>query len=263
MQAHIVVGLGFGDEGKGSWVDHLVRTRGLNQIVRFNGGAQALHHVVTPDGQVHGFSQFGSGMFVPGTKTLLSRFMLLDPDALLKEADALLGKGVMNPLGRLIVSENAPVITPMNRLLNRMQEIARGGARHGSCGFGIGLTQADVETLGDGALYVRDLPTAAGRRKLFDLWEQKRSVARQLATAESCELLEQFETLDLDYYAELFAYVYHRASVVTEAEFQALVRSNDSVFEGAQGVLLDQVFGFFPHCTRSTCTFGEWFVRRW
>ena len=59
-RATMVVGLGNGDEGKGSLVDHLVRKEGVRHVVRFNGGAQALHHVVDGD-RMHGFSQFGAG----------------------------------------------------------------------------------------------------------------------------------------------------------------------------------------------------------
>ena len=134
-QAHIVTGLGYGDEGKGSWVDHIVRKHGIKYIVRHNGGAQAMHHVVGPDGRHHRFAQFGSGMLVPDTYTCLSRFMLIEPEALLQEAHALEGHGVHAPLSRQIVSENAPIITPFNRLLNRIQEVARGASRHGSCGI--------------------------------------------------------------------------------------------------------------------------------
>ena len=151
-QAHIVLGLGYGDEGKGSFVDHLVRKTGARFIVRFNGGAQAAHHVVTEDGREHCFRQFGSGMFVAGTSTILSRYVLIDPPYLLEEAEELAGKSVCYPLERMIVSADAPIITPFNRLLNQMMEVARSGNRHGSCGFGVGLTQRDVEELGSKAL---------------------------------------------------------------------------------------------------------------
>lgn len=255
MNAHIVVGLGFGDEGKGSWVDHLVRRHNVQHVVRFNGGAQALHHVVTSDGRTHGFSQFASGSFSPGVKTLLSRFVLIDPQYLFAEAERLEKVGVKSPLDRMIVSANAPIITPFNRMLNRIQEVARGGSKHGSCGFGIGITQKDVETLGENALYVRDLQDPGLIEKLGYLQDLRISEASQYENKETAELLELLRNVDLNHYVRLFAEFYSRVSVVSEEDFGRLLRQNDTVFEGAQGVLLDERYGFFPHCTRSTTTF--------
>ena len=71
-----VVDLGFGDSGKGTMIDYLARRHEADMVVRFNGGPQAGHNVVLPDGRHHTFSQFGSGSFVPGVRTLLSHYML-------------------------------------------------------------------------------------------------------------------------------------------------------------------------------------------
>lgn len=255
MNSYLVVGLGYGDEGKGLWVDHLVRKHGIKYVVRFNGGTQASHHVVRDDGYVHGFSQFASASFDPEVNTCLSRFMLIDPQYLLSEAEELLTHGVQNPLGRMLVSENAPVITPFNRLLNRMQEIARAGSKHGSCGFGIGITQGDVENLGRRALYVRDLRDYSMHKKLLKLWDLRMSEARACLTPENQKVFEMLEHVDLDYYMQLYTYFFQRVKVLSEDEFRRIIRENEAVFEGAQGVLLDQGYGFFPHCTRSNCTF--------
>src|SRR5262245_21999790 len=78
-RAIILGGLGYGDEGKGTWTDFLARTEPVHTVVRFNGGAQAGHNVVTSDGRHHTFAQFGSGALVRGVNTHLSRFMLLNP----------------------------------------------------------------------------------------------------------------------------------------------------------------------------------------
>jgi len=255
-QAHIVIGLGYGDEGKGSWVDHLVRAHGAYGVVRFNGGCQAAHHVVTEDGRTHCFNQFGSGSLVPGTKTLLSRFMLVEPLNLFREASKLERLGVHNPLANVIVSENAPIITPFNWLLNQIQEVNRGGDRHGSCGFGIGITQNDVETLGDDALYVRDFRSPEAlleklRRLQQFRWEQ----ARPLIGSKTFQLGNMLADVDLNLYAERYLQFAQSVSVVDEETFQHTIRTNDLVFEGAQGVMLDQRYGTFPHCTRSNCTY--------
>jgi adenylosuccinate synthase len=100
-----VVDLGYGDAGKGTVVDWLcaARPRGqsvqaqpVHAVVRFNGGAQAGHNVVTEDGRTHTFAQFGSGT-LRGVPTVLSRFMVVDPLALTAEADHLSTVGVGDP----------------------------------------------------------------------------------------------------------------------------------------------------------------------
>ena len=78
-KVRVIIGLGFGDEGKGSCVDYNVRAHEADLIVRFNGGAQCAHAVVLEDGRHHTFAQFGSGTLVPGCRTHLSRFMLVNP----------------------------------------------------------------------------------------------------------------------------------------------------------------------------------------
>ena len=161
----IVVDLGYGDAGKGTVVDWLcsrpgsgTRAPGLGlpgsrTVVRFNGGAQAAHNVVTPDGRHHTFAQFGSGTFTPGVRTHLSRFMLVDPLALAAEAAHLAAAGVADALDRLTVDRDALLTTPYHRAANRARELARGAGRHGSCGMGIGET----------ARYALDYPADAPR----------------------------------------------------------------------------------------------------
>src|SRR5262245_27607669 len=84
--AFVVVDLGFGDAGKGSIVDALVRRHDAKLVVRWNGGAQAGHTVVTDDGRTHTFSQLGAGTFVPGVRTHLTEDVVVHPTALVVEA---------------------------------------------------------------------------------------------------------------------------------------------------------------------------------
>src|SRR5687768_15135042 len=121
-QAFIVVGLGFGDEGKGSIVDALVAKTGARLVVRFSGGAQAAHNVIADDGRHHTFAQFGSGTFRPHCPTYLSEFMSFDPMALWAEAYNLQSLGERDCLKRLFICENAPLVTPVHKFLNRLTE---------------------------------------------------------------------------------------------------------------------------------------------
>lgn len=107
QQAFLTVDLGFGDAGKGSIVDFLTRTYGAHTVVRYNGGAQAGHRVVAlaADGvtvQDHLFAQFGAGTFA-GAATHLSRFMLLDPLAMMAEAVHLHTLGIHDAFQRTTI----------------------------------------------------------------------------------------------------------------------------------------------------------------
>ena len=143
MNHVIVVDLGYGDAGKGTVVDWLCSRqdgRPVHAVVRFNGGAQAAHNVITRDGRCHAFAQFGAGTFTPGVRTHLSRFVLIDPLALAAEAAHLASLGLADALDLLTVDRDALLTTPYHQAANRAREIARGNDRHGSCGMGIGET---------------------------------------------------------------------------------------------------------------------------
>ena len=257
MRALVIVDLGFGDAGKGLLTDYLVRRTGAKVVVRYNGGAQAGHNVVTSDGRHHTFSQFGAGSFVPGVRTFLSRDVVVHPTALLREEASLRSAGVTNALERLRISADAVVITPYHQALNRLRELARGPARHGSCGAGVGEAVAHDRTRAGEAIRVRDLADTAGlRRKLQRI--------RDYAWAEAGEL-------DAGTRSSSEAEIFHHAEVQQEwmdrarrvatlaADEHAWVpdagdESAAVVFEGAQGVLLDEWHGFHPHTTWSTCT---------
>ncbi|HEX9997461.1 MAG TPA: adenylosuccinate synthetase, partial [Abditibacterium sp.] len=141
--ALVIVDLTFGDAGKGSITDALVR-RGANLVVRYNGGAQAAHTVFDQAGRCHIFHQFGSGTLVEGVEILLSRFMMVNPLALHYEELELREIGIPDAAERMFIDARALVTTPYHMIANRLREIARGANRHGSCGLGIGETAADA-----------------------------------------------------------------------------------------------------------------------
>ncbi len=257
--ATIVADLGFGDAGKGTTIDYLAR-RGNATVVRFNGGAQAAHNVVTPDGKHHKFSQFGSGMFVPGVRTHLSRFMLFDPIALIEEARLLRKVGCEYSLLRLTVDRDAIVVTPFHKAANRLREKLRGDAPHGTCGMGIGETMADSLTADDTVFVsdLRDVPTLT--KKFRSIQMRKRAEFSSLMLDQKDPVvIEELCTLeDSDFSTEIAQKLGHFARlllIVTGDYLARAAKAGELLFEGAQGVLLDERYGFFPYITRSTTTF--------
>ncbi len=262
--AYIVVDLGYGDSGKGSIVDFLARTRRCRTVVRFNGGGQAGHNVVTADGRHHTFSHFGSASFVPGTLTYLSRFMVVSPLAMLAEAERLLTLGVAGILSRTIVSEAALVVTPYERAVNRLRELARGDGRHGSCGMGIGETVSDAIRAPEDAVRMRDLSDPAVlKAKLERMRSRKLSEAAEIIGR--CRGLEaareEITVLGSDGVAGRFAELAAPLAGLVRLDDGRLLRralsGGNVIFEGAQGVLLDEIRGFHPYTTWSNCTFGN------
>ncbi|MFN8633536.1 MAG: adenylosuccinate synthetase [Chloroflexota bacterium] len=261
--AIILCGLGYGDEGKGTWTDFLARSEPVHTVVRFNGGAQAGHNVVTPDGRHHTFAQFGSGTFVRGVSTHLSHFMLLNPMRLLHENDQLHGLGVTDALARLTIDRQAPVTTPFQVAANRLRELARGDARHGSCGMGIGETMADWLAFGERTVLAGDLSDAITlRRKLQFVQELKREQLREtVAALPRTEAVErERRVLDgddaIDACIRAYTHVAGQARLVDGSFLGELLELPGAVvFEGAQGVLLDEWHGFHPYTTWSTTTF--------
>jgi adenylosuccinate synthase len=246
----VVVGLGFGDEGKGAVVDHPAASRTVHTVVRYNGGAQAAHNVVLPDGRHHTFHQFGSATF-RGAGTFLSQFVLVEPIRLLLEAAALHAKGVPDPFGRLTIDGRALVITPFHIELNRLKEAARAGNRHGSCGLGIGETRAYEIRYGPDALVMRDLldrPVLQGKLRLAAerLVEEGRGIEPAAAISDDVmdETLKRYGRV-----ASLVRIV--GPDFLGERLHEAV---GEVVFEGAQGVLLDEAYGFYPHVTWTDTT---------
>lgn len=261
-QALVLTDLGFGDAGKGTITDFLTRQSSAHTIVRYNGGPQAAHNVVDVDGRHHTFSQFASGMFSPGTRTLLSRFMLINPLNMLKEARHLAALGIPNALQRVQVDRRALVITPFQRAINRLREIARAANRHGSCGEGIGECIADYLAHQQAVLFAGDIVERETlRRKLLFLRDVKYQEFTELAPllppgeATRREASIFTDPAGLEDCLEVYHYFSQCVEIVDEARVRALFAQPGTIlFEGAQGILLDENYGFAPYTTWSTTT---------
>ncbi len=250
-RAVIVQGLGFGDEGKGATVDFLVRELSAELVVRYCGGSQAAHNVVLPDGRCHTFSQFGAGTLA-GAATYLGEQVIIDLQAMHREATHLEELTGRDPFLRLAVHPRALVTTPYHRELNRLRELARGDGRHGSCGHGIGETRHYWLKHGRDAIFAADLKTPgtlAGKLELL----------RQRALQEVQDFVQRVPKKAQGRVAVFMepALTVARRLRALGAPFALQGRApacRTAVFEGAQGVLLDEWRGFHPHTTWSTVT---------
>ena len=274
-QIFSVVGLGFGDEGKGTTVDWLARRHPTGLVVRFNGGAQAAHNVVEPDGRHHTFSQFGSGTLA-GVPTHLTSDVVVYPSAMLREAQTLAGKGIPRPMSLVTVEDRALVTTRFHVAANRLRELARGAGRHGSCGMGVGETVDLSLSQPIASLRVSDVDRRAPAplRRLLGI---QQAVLCELTNemylrlyAESNDDAAVEDKLDalgnvltspvqLDEELERLTTWRRAVRVVGDDWLTDHLRTTDAatIFEGAQGVLLDQYDGFFPHVTRSSTTLAH------
>lgn len=233
MRARAVIGSNYGDEGKGLVVDYLCAKGDAGVVVRFNGGPQAGHTVVTPDGRRHVFRQVGSGAF-SGVPTFLSKYVRVNPVALFIELRQLDSLGVVP---EVYGSPECLVTTFADMIINRRLEEARGAARHGSCGMGIGETE-ERSQLPELEITLADLYNG-------DDLEPK--------LAEICDKYARFRTgKPIDEPKMISAFI-KACKALPEAVFPAGIgQCKDPVFEGAQGLLLSQDNKeAFPHVTRS------------
>lgn len=223
MSSKVVIGAGFGDEGKGLVTDWLCRNCAKPLVIRFSGGQQA-GHTVAANGLRHVFSNFGSGT-LQGAPSYFSPFCTIEPVGLINELNILLDKGIQ-PL--LFVDAACPVTTPYDIARNQKHH------PHGSCGVGAGDTIHREEqhfslTFGD----------------LFSPWvlETRLDLLR-------CFFYKKYADVSLDAFLDCCATVISSPCI---CKTDSLPKGDwsDLIYEGSQGLLLDQRFGFFPHVTRS------------
>lgn len=247
-----MAGMAYGDEGKGATVDFLVRSHHAGLVVRYNGGPQAAHNVVTKSGIHHTFSQFGSGTLA-GAKSYLSEYMLVEPLAMKQEALHLLTVGVSNPWETVFVHRDCVVVTPFHRAVNRIKEILRGPDCHGSCGLGVGEARSDALEYPTLALRVGDFARrddAMDKLRITQLgnWEKVKFL-------DGAKKLPEYEILADDDAVDWCMRHYDGWNPEVISEFPDLKSS--VVFEGAQGVLLDETHGDEPFRTWTDTTFNN------
>jgi adenylosuccinate synthase len=237
----IVIGALYGDEGKGSFVNYLCSQTIKPLVIRFNGGHQVGHTVVNNDGTKHVFSNFGSGT-LQNTPTYWSEYCTVSPVGIQKEGR------ILNELGiepELYLNANAMVTTPFDILQNHKLEASN---NHGSVGVGFGTTIQRNED--NYRLYVRDLQYSKIRDEKLKLiinnyYNLPFNPACAYQNKETRKIYDNFIAACDD--------LIGRYEIINDLKSHGLY-NHDMIFEGAQGIMLDKNYGFFPHVTRSNTT---------
>lgn len=219
-----VIGLGFGDEGKGLTTNALCRNLPNSLVVRYSGGQQAGHTVTTGD-KKHVFANFGSGTFA-GTPTYWSKYCTIDPVAIQREYEDLCSKNV-TPI--LYIDSKCPITTPYEKFIDQISNYNR---KTGTCGVGVGETFAREESF---------YSLVAGDAEFPDITRMKMELILERSG-------EPFSNTALMEFYEALIYITAHPNIRIVEE---MPRADNIIFEGSQGLLLDQHIGFFPHVTRS------------
>ena len=244
MTVDLLLGLQWGDEGKGKIVD--VLTSSYDIIARFQGGPNA-GHTLEFEGNKHVLHTIPSGIFHPQAVNIIGNGVVIDPVIFKKEIENLAPYGI-NFSEKLLISKKAHLILPTHRLLDAASEAAKGKAKIGSTLKGIGPTYMDKT--GRNGIRVGDI--------FAPNWDSKykKLIDKHL---ELLKNFEGFEVNDLDALEEEFLTsikALKKFKIVDSENYlhQAQKAGKKILAEGAQGSLLDIDFGTYPFVTSSTTT---------
>ncbi len=243
MPLIVVVGCQWGDEGKGKIVDLISAEADI--VARYQGGNNAGHTIVVGD-RKYITHLIPSGILHPERECLIGNGVVVDPLVLLDEIRELEGLGVDNLRPRLHVSENAHLILPFHRLLDKAQERLRGEGKIGTTGRGIGAAYADkVQRQGVRFLDLKNPQSL--RAKMEALYEHYRPFFEHIYHEQFPAVEEMIQPV-LDVAAELAPLCIDGPSMLNDA----LEAGKKVLAEGAQGILLDIDFGTYPFVTSSS-----------
>ncbi len=246
MPAYVIVGMQWGDEGKGKIVDYL--TKYAEIVVRHQGGNNAGHTVVV-DGKQSILHLIPSGILHEGIVCIVGNGTVLDPAVVIDELDSLNAAGYATA-GRLFFSDCAHVIMPYHKALDKAQERFRGKNRIGTTGRGIGPCYADkADRMG---IRMGDLVNeAVFKEKLGAILEYKNGVLEKVLGETPLQFDEVFDEYR-GYAGQLRPYVADAVKLVHDA----VAADRRIIFEGAQGAMLDLDHGTYPYVTSSTTVSG-------
>jgi len=247
MPAIVVLGVQWGDEGKGKATDQLAEQ--VDYVVRFSGGNNAGHTVVTPAGEKFALHLMPSGALAPNATVVIGNGVVVDPKVLLAEIDGLAARGI-EVTHRMKISGDAHLIMPHHRILDRVTERYLGTNRIGTTGRGIGPAYGDkVARMG---IRVQDLLDPGILRKKLEM-----------ALREKDQILVKIynrKPIDIDeVVAEYLEYAERLRPMIAETRsllWGALDRGETILLEGAQATMLDMDHGTYPFVTSSNPTSG-------
>ncbi|MDR1021706.1 MAG: adenylosuccinate synthase [Prevotellaceae bacterium] len=239
MKVDVVIGLQWGDEGKGKIVD--VLTPKYSVVARFQGGPNA-GHTLEFDGKKFVLHTIPSGIFRDGTINIIGNGVVVDPAILMGEIEKLNAAGVSTK-GRILLSKKAHLILPTHRMLDAAQEAAKGGAKIGSTLKGIGPAYTDK--IGRAGLRVGDVLHPDFDNKYDALKQKHLTLLKQLSYPINIEAEEQKWKQSISWLRAEFTIV------DSEYEINNLLKNGNILAEGAQGSMLDVDFGSYPFVTSS------------
>ncbi len=244
----MLVGAQWGDEGKGKFVD--VLTERADWVVRFQGGNNAGHTIVI-DGKKTALSLLPSGIMRPGVKCLLGAGVVLNPATLISEMERVRQAGGDVSPGTIVVDRDAQLVLDYHIAVDKAREARRGPNKIGTTGKGIGPAYEDRSQRS--GIRVADLAAVERiKDRVADHVEEKNRILR--AVLESDQQVDFNKVWsELIAHAELLAPYIGNGSALIHS---ALKRGERVIFEGAQGVLLDQIHGTYPYVTSSITVAG-------
>ena len=245
MPAVVIVGAQWGDEGKGKATD-LIAER-IDYVVKFNGGNNAGHTVVIGT-EKYALHLLPSGILTPGVVPVISNGVVIDPEVLIEELDALEARGI--DVSGLVISSHAHLITQYHRTLDKVTERFLGKRQIGTTGRGIGPTYADkINRVG---IRVQDIfDEGILRQKVEGALHQKNHLLVKVYNRRAIEVDEVVEEL-LSYRDRLAPMVQDTALLL----HNALENNKTVLFEGGQATMLDVDHGTYPFVTSSSATAG-------
>jgi len=244
MAVDLLLGLQWGDEGKGKIVD--VLTSKYNIIARFQGGPNAGHTLVF-NGKKHVLHTIPSGIFHDGTINVVGNGVVIDPVIFKRELEKLDEQGV-NYKKSLLISRKAHIILPTHRLLDAASEASKGKAKIGSTLKGIGPTYMDKT--GRNGIRVGDI-------ELPDWKDKYRALANKhedMLTFYNVDVQYDLKELETEFFSAIKT-LKSLTFIDSEEYLHQAQKSGKSILaEGAQGSLLDIDFGTYPYVTSSNTT---------
>jgi adenylosuccinate synthase len=252
MKVDVILGLQWGDEGKGKIVD--VLTPRYDIVARFQGGPNA-GHTIEFKGKKFVLHTIPSGIFYPDKINLVGNGVILDPFIFRNEIINLANHGIDAP-SNLIISKRAHLITPTHRLLDAAYESVRGATKIGSTLKGIGPTYTDK--IARNGLRVGDILHSGFKASYFAMRENHLKLIRFMGFDSDSFMIDK---LPFSVYEEkwLEAAEYIGTLKLIDAEYflhKSLAEGKRVLAEGAQGTMLDVDFGSYPYVTSSSTSIG-------